>query len=199
MKNTNTPKFSVGQPVIYINGPIYSLGIVKSIETDGKDSFNYYVQYHTGSTAACTHESDLKSISNEYAFLIVRKSVEEEIQENPIRQLAEKILKDSPFEELDYFKFEDYITNLLNGGHPEFPDLDICSNHLEYVLKSEIISYIEGNYKEIKIIEEEFINEIITDLLHKFDNDCLNLDLIHETINIKLIERRYIECNQNLF
>lgn len=199
MKNANVPKFSVGQPVIYIKGPIYSLGIVKAIETDGKDSFNYYVQYHTGNTAACTHESDLKSISNGYAFLIIKKSVEEKIQENPIRQLAAKILKKSPFEGPDYFKFEDYITNLLNGGNPEFPDLEICSNHLEYVLKSEIISYIESNYKEIKTIGEDFMNEIITDLTHKFDSDCLNLDLIHETINTKLIERRYIECNQTLF
>ena len=62
------PKYEAGEPVIYINGAKAELGIVK--RACGGD--DYFVNYHTGDTAARTHASHLVKISNKYAFHIVR-------------------------------------------------------------------------------------------------------------------------------
>ena len=62
------PKYEVGEPVIYVNGTKVELGIVKKVcEND-----DYFINYHTGDTAARTHASHLVKISNKYAFHIVR-------------------------------------------------------------------------------------------------------------------------------
>lgn len=62
------PKYEAGEPVIYINGTKAELGIVK--RACGGD--DYFINYHTGDTAARTHASHLMKVSNEYAFHITR-------------------------------------------------------------------------------------------------------------------------------
>ena len=62
------PKYEAGEPVIYINGTKAELGIVK--KACGGD--DYFVNYHTGDTAARTHASHLMKVSNRYAFHITR-------------------------------------------------------------------------------------------------------------------------------
>lgn len=61
-------KYEVGEPVIYTNGDKIELGIVKKV--CGED--DYFVNYHTGDTAARTHASHLMKVSNRYAFHITR-------------------------------------------------------------------------------------------------------------------------------
>lgn len=61
-------EFKVGEPVIYQNGPVFQLGIVKRV--CGGDE--YFVNYHTGDTAAKTHARHLRKINNQYAFHIIR-------------------------------------------------------------------------------------------------------------------------------
>lgn len=60
--------YQVGEPVIYQNGNKFELGIVKTI--CGNDE--YFINYHTGDTAARTHARNLHKISNNYAFHIIR-------------------------------------------------------------------------------------------------------------------------------
>lgn len=62
------PKYEVDEPVIYVNGSKAELGIIK--RACGGD--DYFVNYHTGDTAARTHASHLMKVSNEYAFHITR-------------------------------------------------------------------------------------------------------------------------------
>ena len=62
-------KFEIGEVVLYQNGERFELGVVKSIRENG-----YFVNYHTGDTAALTNERDLHKIANSYAFEIRRKS-----------------------------------------------------------------------------------------------------------------------------
>lgn len=62
------PKYEVGEPVIYVNGTKAELGIVK--KDCGDDE--YFVNYHTGDTAARTHARHLVKVSNRYAYHIVR-------------------------------------------------------------------------------------------------------------------------------
>lgn len=61
-------EFREGEPVIYQNGPIFQLGIVKRV--CGGDE--YFVWYHSGDTAARTHARHLRKINNQYAFHIIR-------------------------------------------------------------------------------------------------------------------------------
>lgn len=67
------PKYYVGEVVIYQNGNTFQLGVVKKVN---EDSDSYFVNYHTGDTAALTHAQYLHKIENCYAFLIVRKHAE---------------------------------------------------------------------------------------------------------------------------
>lgn len=75
-KENNISTYTVGEPVIYQNGDRFELGIVKSV--CGSDE--YFINYHTGDTAARTHARNLHKISNAYAFFIKRIHSDEEIQ-----------------------------------------------------------------------------------------------------------------------
>ena len=90
------PKFTIGDIVIYQNGDNYELGEVKQViiheqrtytkeqdfppkgKPEGKVvlAVDYYVNYHTGETAARTPEDCLHSIKNLYAFDVKRKHVD---------------------------------------------------------------------------------------------------------------------------
>ena len=61
-------KYKVGEPVIYQNGDVFELGIVKRV--CGNDE--YFINYHSGDTAARTHARNLHKITNGYAFKIYR-------------------------------------------------------------------------------------------------------------------------------
>ena len=81
-------KFKVGQPVIYVNGDTCELGIVKKVippkvsgpydfpPDEDNNSYDYFVNYHMGDTAARTCERDLHALINEYAFKIERLLVD---------------------------------------------------------------------------------------------------------------------------
>ena len=62
------PTYKVGEAVIYQNGDRFELGIVKKV-CGGDD---YFVNYHTGNTAARTNARHLHKISNLYAFHVIR-------------------------------------------------------------------------------------------------------------------------------
>ena len=62
------PKYQINEPVIYQNGNSFELGIVKSI--CGNDE--YFINYHTGDTAARTHAMNSHKIINRYAFHVYR-------------------------------------------------------------------------------------------------------------------------------
>ena len=89
-------KFEVGEVVLYQNGEKFELGVVKQVvpveikdrlkqdglfgEPSGETThveYKYFVNYHTGDTAAMTPEYTLHKIVNLYAFDIKRKSCEE--------------------------------------------------------------------------------------------------------------------------
>lgn len=83
----NIHNITPGQVILYSNGDRHELGVVKRVTETGA-----FVNYHMGDTAAHTGFEHMKPIENEYAFLIVRKSVETEVRYNPILQLSERII-----------------------------------------------------------------------------------------------------------
>ena len=93
----NEPKFKVGEVVMYQNGDRNELGIVKKVESLGSHEENriawgYRVWYHTGDTTAMTHESLLKPISNAYAYTVLRRGVNPEMELDPCKQMAHKLM-----------------------------------------------------------------------------------------------------------
>ena len=89
-------EFEVGEVVLYQNGEKFELGVVKKVvpveikdrlkqdglfgEPSGETThieYIYFVNYHTGDTAAMTPEHTLHKIVNLYAFDIKRKSCED--------------------------------------------------------------------------------------------------------------------------
>lgn len=68
-----TDTYSIGETVIYQNGDRFELGIIKSV--CGNDE--YFVNYHTGDTAARTNARHLHKIANSYAFHVYRLDTED--------------------------------------------------------------------------------------------------------------------------
>lgn len=80
----NKPKFKAGEVVLYQNGSVFELGIIKTIVASaesgvdkvGKAKYKYRVWYHTGETTALTDEYLLHKLKNSYAFKINRLDTE---------------------------------------------------------------------------------------------------------------------------
>ena len=70
------PKFKEGEIIIYQNGDNYELGKVKRVVENPDGTYDYFVWYHMGDTAARTPESTMHKIINGYAFDITRKTVD---------------------------------------------------------------------------------------------------------------------------
>jgi hypothetical protein len=56
-------KFKVGEYIVYVNGDIYELGRIKSIEGDGA-----FVAYHEGETGAYTSFDLMHKLINAYSI-----------------------------------------------------------------------------------------------------------------------------------
>jgi len=61
-------EYQEGEAVLYQNGNRFELGIVKRVCGDNE----YFINYHTGDTAARTHARNLHKIANGYAFHVIR-------------------------------------------------------------------------------------------------------------------------------
>lgn len=112
------PKFKVGDVILYTNGTKNEIGIVKSIvcEEHTEIEYKYFVNYHTGDTAACTPEELMKPFVNTYTYTIIRRKADSSsINDTPARQWAAKILEDSSLKGEAYYTEEDRITAILNG------------------------------------------------------------------------------------
>ena len=105
----------VGMPVLYVKGGEHiELGIIKSFNREGVP----FVCYHTGSTAACTPYHMLRPVFNEYAFQIIRKDVNNEIETQKARRMAIKIIeKLNGALVLDYVEgvYIDIVTSIIEN------------------------------------------------------------------------------------
>lgn len=124
-------KFKENEVVIYQNGDHFELGVVKKVvpkpftkvtkttnaEMIGEDNhYSYFVLYHMGETAALTDEDNLRKISNEYAFLILRRSVEEE---RPAKELASYLISCNPIKFKDDSElYVNIFAALINSYEP---------------------------------------------------------------------------------
>ena len=110
--------YKPGDIIIYRNGDRHELGEVKRPSANG-----YFVRYHTGDTAANTPHELIIPIQNAYAFQIIRKDVNNEIQTQKAREIAARILEYFPFKGDEYYKYEDIITSIIEN-YPKEEDYD---------------------------------------------------------------------------
>jgi len=85
-------QFKKGQAIIYLkedNSSGVELGIIKRRNNTNN---GYFVNYHTGDTAANTPDHLITDIQNDYAFQIIRKDVNNEIQSQKARRMASEII-----------------------------------------------------------------------------------------------------------
>jgi hypothetical protein len=112
-------KFKENEVVLYQNGDIFELGVVKKV-INRHSHYDYFVWYHIGNTTACTNERLLKKIINNYAFQIIRKDVENNVATQKARRLANNIIENviepkllRPLQNEEYFDIEDHLTELI--------------------------------------------------------------------------------------
>lgn len=95
-KEDKTAKFKPGQVVIYQCGSKFELGVIKS-----KAPCDYYfVNFHTGDTAAKVSATYLHSISNDYAFDITRLKPYEKFKPSEILKIIAKYLYADDWDEV---------------------------------------------------------------------------------------------------
>lgn len=92
----------MGRIKVYRNGERYELGEVKT----KLDEKSFRINYHTGDTSARTSADLVKDLENEYAFLILRRSVE--TNNNKILDFAAAIVE-SLSEHLGHLDEESYV------------------------------------------------------------------------------------------
>lgn len=111
------PEYHPEETVIYQNGNSFELGIIKR---KANDPNTYFVRYHMGDTAACTHARNLHKIQNSYVFQIIRKDVNKDINTQKARMMANDMIK-TIIEPLlgevikgkEYSDLEDQITDFI--------------------------------------------------------------------------------------
>lgn len=166
-------KFKVNETVLYENGERFELGVVKEV-LDNK----YRVWYHTGDTTALTDECYLHKIENAYAFNIIRKSANKEIELSPARQLASRILGQLELYGDFYYKVEDWLTDFLEGNEHDMP-YGIESEYLRMALRVEVRDYLDASDIEYDSTDVE---KIVNDCFDCFGVSVLNDDFIQENV-----------------
>lgn len=186
------PKFKEGDIVLYQNGNTFELGLVKDIlntNTRTNNNYKYRVYYHMGSTTAVTDECNLHPINNAYAFTIIKKSVEPDIQVSPARQLANKILSQFRFYGQCYYDLEDWLTQIIEGEDPRIP-FSVDCEYLICALQIELEDIF--NSKGIHFVSDEDIQECVQRLTNHINRNVLDMDFIEDIVDEYIEEQKEI-------
>lgn len=200
-------KFKVNETVLYEKGTGFELGVVKEVipyeqrtrlKQDGlfgapsgelHKAYKYRVWYHTGDTTALTDERYLYKIENAYAFTIIRKSANKEIELSPARQLASRILGQLELYGDFYYKVEDWLTDFLEGNEHDMP-YGIESEYSRMALRVEIRKHFDDQ-NAIDISSDDI--EKVVDLLLKGFSRLFYTDFIYDTVR-DYIDKNNIKC-----
>lgn len=201
-------KFKVNETVLYKNGDRFELGVIKEVipyerrthtKQDGLfgkpsgelyEAYKYRVWYHTGDTTALTDECYLHKIENAYAFNIIRKSANKEIELSPARQLASRILGQLELYGDFYYQIEDWLTDFLEGNEHDLPE-GIESEYLKCALRVEVRDYFDA--RGAIDISSEDIENVIDELFDNFSQSVYNMDFISDTVS-DYIDKNNIKC-----
>lgn len=126
-------KFNVGDVVLYQSGEQQQLGIVEAILIgkvidlgDGTTSIEhvYCVCFETENITIRVPEAWLRSVDNAQVFTILRKQEDDMMGIGTCREMAAKLLSDSPYVGDEYYYMEDAFTRKLGGEKVsiDYPD-----------------------------------------------------------------------------
>jgi hypothetical protein len=184
-------KFNKGEVVLYQNGDVFELGIVKEVLDIRFEKPTYRVWYHTGDTTAVTSERHLHKVSNAYAFNVIRKSANnKDINLCPARQLASRILGQVELYGDFYYQVEDWLTDFLEGNEHDLP-VGIESEYLKCALRVEVRDYFDA--RGAIDISSEDIENVIDELFDNFSQSVYNMDFISDTVS-DYIDKNNIKC-----
>ena len=108
--------------------------------------------------------------------------------EERAKELAIKILADTRLYGEDYYKAEDYVTQILLGEEPEPINHDILSYH--NAIRAEVDSWTQSEYGVA--LEDEEIEDLTNKICNDFSESALNLNFIQSVINRYMLERKMI-------
>ena len=186
-------KFNKGDVVLYQNGDVFELCIVKDVLDIRFEKPTYRVWYHTGDTTAVTSERHLHKVSNAYAFNIIRKSANnKDINLCPARQLASRILGQVELYGDFYYQVEDWLTDFLEGNEHDLP-VGIESEYLRMALRVEVRDYFDA--RGAIDIEPDDIEKVIDELFENFSQSVYNMDFISDTVS-DYIDKNNIKCEE---
>lgn len=186
-------KFNKGEVVLYQNGDVFELGIVKEVLGIRFEKPTYRVWYHTGDTTAVTSERHLHKVSNAYAFNVIRKSANnKDINLCPARQLASRILGQVELYGDFYYQVEDWLTDFLEGNEHDLP-VGIESEYLKCALRVEVRDYFDA--RGAIDIEPDDIEKVIDELFENFSQSVYNMDFISDTVS-DYIDKNNIKCEE---
>lgn len=206
-------KFNVGDVVLYQNGERFELGVIKSVLFQSKKDavlidlasitpdvnlentylyneegkYKYRVWYHTGDTTALTDEDLLHPIANAYAFSILRRSANNEIQLSPCRQFAAKLLNQSDYINEDYYAIEDWLTYCLENL--KVIDRPMWQGHFYYFLFNEIKTRLESIHN-IEDPDDKDVQEIVNRMFDSDSEIYINYNVFDDFIKDYLKEKR---------
>ena len=98
-------------------------------------------------------------------------------QKDNARENSIKMLEKTEFYGDDYYKMEDWVTDVIKGENKTIPlNERMC---LDYVLRAEVKDIAFCNDIEI---DDEQVEEILDELHHHFSEDVLNRDFIYDEV-----------------
>lgn len=138
----------------------------------------YHIWYHTGDAVVCADESDLREISNSYAFTILRKQADEDIKApSTCKERASKIMLRFGLEPSLHNRCVHLLTRLLENKGVE--SLQIDSEILRCAVRIEVIDLLDAQNLEYTESDITFILDIIFD---NFTCSVLNMEVIEDAI-----------------
>ena len=132
------------------------------------------------------HIEAVNEIENVNDFTIIpRYEDSSTIDGSVARQLAAKILEDSPFTEQNYYDLEDHITNVLLGKESKFPTLYFYKLNLRQNVESCLDVVKMSNDIDNDVISDDNLVDLVVDEIMSWDDEPTTDDIVDE------IKRQY--------
>lgn len=138
------------------------------------------------------HKDSLYEIENSDLFTIIPKFEKDStINNSSARQMAAKILQDSPFENENYYDLEDHITNVLTGKESSFPELSFYTLSLKQNVQTIFYGMEDGLDLVDDDLDDQVMDDVIDDLM-SLDDEPTTTNIV-ETLKFNIAYKKYVD------
>lgn len=153
---------------------------------------NKYVVTADGISFEEIYENQMNEIENLNLFTFIPKFENDStINHSSARQIAAKILQDSPFKNRNYYDLEDHITNVLEGKESTFPELSFYVLSLRQNVETVFYS-IEN---DLGLVDDDLDDQVMDDVIYdlmKLDDEPSTSDII-EALKFNIAYKKYVD------